>query len=210
MAAIKPRIRGLDVDAFNKHEKHKGIIMRRKYFMIPLAGLFVLALGASVAARAESKREIDVAVADTLQQFTNANPAHHELLHKSVGVLVFPRITKAGVGIGGEHGDGALVKSGSTVNYYSVSSASLGLTLGAGQRSEVILFMTREALAKFENSEGFNVGVDAQVAMVSQGAGGDYDSETLKKPILGFVFDEKGLIGDISLKGTKIKQITPN
>jgi lipid-binding SYLF domain-containing protein len=51
--------------------------------------------------------------------------------------------------------------------------------------------------------------VDAQVALVSQGAGGAYDSETLKKPILGFVFDEKGLIGDLSLKGSKIKQIEP-
>jgi len=184
--------------------------MRRQYLAIPLVGLFVLALGASVAAQAESKAELDVAVSDTLQKFTNANPAHGELLHKSAGILVFPRITKAGVGIGGEHGDGALLKHGTTINYYSVSSASLGLTLGAGQRSEIILFMTREALEKFENSEGFNVGVDAQVAMVSQGAGGGYDSETLRKPILGFVFDEKGLLGDLSLKGSKIKKITPN
>ena len=69
--------------------------------------------------------------------------------------------------------------------------------------------MTREALAKFEASHTFSVGVDAQVAMVSQGAGGAYDTETLKKPILGFVFDEKGLIGDLSLKGSKIKQIEP-
>ena len=67
--------------------------------------------------------------------------------------------------------------------------------------------MTQEALGKFEASDGYNLGVDAQVAVVSKGAGGNYDSETLKKPILGFVFDEKGLIGDISLKGTKIKRI---
>jgi lipid-binding SYLF domain-containing protein len=71
------------------------------------------------------------------------------------------------------------------------------------------LFMTREALNKFEASNSFNVGVDAQVAVVSQGAGGGYDTETMKKPILGFVFDEKGLIGDLSLKGSKIKKIEP-
>src|ERR1700720_922200 len=183
--------------------------MLRKNVIISLVGLFVLTVGASVAARADSKQEIDVAVSDTLQRFTSANPAHAELLRKAAGVLVFPRITKAGAGIGGEHGNGALLKGGATVNYYSVSSASLGLTLGAGQRSEVLLFMTREALAKFEASSTWNVGVDAQVALVSQGAGGAYDSETLKKPILGFVFDEKGLIGDISLKGSKIKQIEP-
>src|SRR4030081_587353 len=177
--------------------------------VVMLIGLLVLTLGASVAARAESKQEIDVAVKDTLQRFTNANPAHGELLRKAVGVLVFPHITKAGAGIGGEHGNGALLKGGTIANYYSLTSASLGLTLGAGQRSEVLLFMTHDALEKFEASHTWNVGVDAQVALVSQGAGGGYDTETLKKPILGFVFDEKGLIGDLSLKGSKIKQIEP-
>jgi lipid-binding SYLF domain-containing protein len=172
-----------------------------------MMGLFALTLSVAATVRAESKQEIDVAVSDSLQKFTATNPAHGELLHKAAGVLVFPRITKAGAGIGGEHGDGALLKQGITSQYYSLSSASVGLTLGAGQRTEILLFMTREALEKFEASEGFNVGVDAQVALVSKGAGGNYDSETLKKPILGFVFDEKGLIGDISLKGSKIKKI---
>lgn len=181
--------------------------MIRTKNVIAMVGLFALALGVSAGARAESRQEIDVAVSDSLQKFTNANPAHAQLLSEAVGVLVFPRITKAGAGIGGEHGDGALLKSGVTKHYYSVSSASLGLTLGAGQRTEIILFMTQESLHKFEESKGYNLGVDAQVAVVSKGAGGNYDSETLKKPILGFVFDEKGLIGDISLKGTKIKRI---
>src|ERR1700736_1753828 len=183
--------------------------MLRRNVVISLVGFLVLTLGASVAARAESKQEIDVSVKDTLQRFTTANPAHAELLRKAVGVLVFPRITKAGAGIGGEHGNGALLKGGSIVTYFSLTSASLGLTLGAGQRSEVLLFMTHEALSKFEASHTWSVGVDAQVALVSQGAGGAYDTETLRKPILGFVFDEKGLIGDLSLKGSKIKQTHP-
>jgi lipid-binding SYLF domain-containing protein len=182
--------------------------MLRKNLVI-LVGLLVLTLGASVAARAESKQEIDVSVKDAMQRFTNANPAHGELLRKAVGVLVFPHITKAGAGIGGEHGNGALLKGGSSAGYYSLTSGSLGLTLGAGQRTEVLLFMTHDALAKFEASHTWNVGVDAQVALVSKGAGGEYDTNTLRKPILGFVFDEKGLIGDLSLKGTKIKRIEP-
>src|SRR5260221_3396430 len=162
--------------------------MLRKSAVVSLIGLFVLTLGATVAARADSKREIDVSVAETLQRFTNANPAHSELLRKAAGVLVFPRITKAGAGIGGEHGEGALHKGGTTVNYYSLTSASLGLTLGAGQRSQILLFINREALAKFQVGNSFQVGVDAQVALVSQGAGGAYASETLMYPFLGFVF----------------------
>jgi len=181
--------------------------MLRKNIVMSVVALLVLSLGASVAARAESKQEIDVSVSDALQRFTKADPGHPQLLNKAVGVLVFPRITKAGVGIGGEHGEGALLKGGITTQYYSLSSASLGLTLGAGQRSEILLFMTREALAKFEASNGYNLGVDAEVAVMSKGAGSEYDSENLRKPIIGFVFGEKGLIGDVSLKGSKIKKI---
>ena len=178
--------------------------MIRKHILMSLVGVFAFVLGAGVAAHAESKKEIDAAVSETLQRFTNADPAHPRLLQKAVGVLVFPRITKAGVGIGGEHGDGALLKGGTTVSYYSLTSASVGLTLGAGRRSEVLLFMTPEALSKFESSHGYELGVDTQVAVVSKGAGGQYDTETLNKPILGFVFGEKGLIGDVSLRGSKI------
>jgi len=182
-------------------------MMLRTKFVIAMMGSFALALAVSGGVRAESTREIDVSVSDALQKFTDANPAHGELVRKAAGILVFPRITKAGAGIGGEHGDGALLKGGVTTEYYSLSSASVGLTLGAGQRTEILLFMTREALAKFEASKGYDLGVDAQIAVISKGAGGSYDSESLKKPILGFVFDEKGLIGDISLKGSKIKRI---
>ena len=181
--------------------------MLRTKIVIAMMGSLALALGVSGGVRAESAQEIDVSVSDSLQKFTDANPAHGELVRKAAGILIFPRITKAGAGIGGEHDDGALLKGGAISRYYSLSSASVGLTLGAGQRTEILLFMTREALAKFEASKGYNLGVDAQVAVLSKGVGGNYDSESLKKPILGFVFDEKGLIGDISLKGSKIKRI---
>jgi len=69
--------------------------------------------------------------------------------------------------------------------------------------------MTHEALRKFEASKGYKFGADADVAVVSNGAAGAYDTETLKKPILGFIFGEKGLIGDVSVSGSKIKRIEP-
>src|SRR5258708_9535562 len=114
--------------------------MLRKNVVISLVGLLVLTLGASVAARAESKQEIDVSVKDTLQRFTTANPAHVELLRKAAGVVVFPRITKAGAGIGGEHGNGALLKRGAIVNSLIFSSSSLGAPARAGRRTAGALF----------------------------------------------------------------------
>jgi lipid-binding SYLF domain-containing protein len=75
------------------------------------------------------------------------------------------------------------------------------------KHSQVILFQTQEALDKFLNSSNWSAGADASVAVVKTGAGGALDSQTLSKPILAFVFGEKGLMGDASLKGAKISKI---
>jgi len=169
--------------------------------------LMMLSLFASSAAFADSKGEIDASVSQALKQFYAMNAKHKELADKAAGMLVFPRITKGGVGIAGEYGEGVLQVNGMTVDYYKITSASIGLTLGVASRSEIVMFMTQESLDKFKESEGWKIGVDAGVAIVSQGAGGQYDTKTLQQPILGFVFGEKGLIGDLSLEGSKITKM---
>jgi lipid-binding SYLF domain-containing protein len=170
-------------------------------------GLAIIALFASTVSLAASKVEIDASVSTALKKWHAINPNHRELASKAAGMLVFPRVTKGGVGIAGEYGEGVLRVNHQTVGYYSLSSASVGLTLGIAKHSEIILFMTQEALDKFTNSKGWSIGADTEVALIKAGAGGEYDSETLKKPILGFVFGEKGLIADISLEGSKINSI---
>jgi lipid-binding SYLF domain-containing protein len=179
--------------------------MKRKLFAA--AGLAVAALLMSAVSFGATKAEIDERVHVAMHQFYELNPQHKDLVARAKGVLVFPRITKGGVGVGGEFGEGALRIDGKNVSYYSVSSASVGLTLGLAKRKEVILFMTQEALDKFMNSHGWTVGADTNVAVLSKGAGGDYDTQTLQRPILGFVFGEKGLIGDISLEGAKVTKL---
>jgi lipid-binding SYLF domain-containing protein len=170
-------------------------------------GLAVIALFAGAAALAASKAEIDASVGTAVRHFHALNPANKELMHKAAGVLVFPRVTKGGIGVAGEYGEGALRVNHQTVGYYSLSSASIGLTLGIAKHSEIIMFMTQDALDNFMNSKGWSIGADTGVALIKTGAGGDYDTQTLQKPILGFVFGEKGLIGDLSLEGSKINSI---
>src|ERR1700684_266047 len=170
-------------------------------------GLAILALGTSAAVLAANEMQIDHRVSKTLQHCDAINPANVSLGQKAAGMLVFPRVTKAGVGIGGEHGEGALLVGGKTMGYYSVGAASVGLTLGLAKHSEIIMFMTQEALDKFTSSDGWSIGADAGITVVSGGASGSYDTQTQQKPILGFVFAEKGLIGDLSLQGSKISKI---
>jgi len=154
-----------------------------------------------------TKDEIDAHVQHALTKFNQLNPANQDLVARAKGILVFPRVTKAGAGVAGEFGEGALRVNGQNVGYYSLTSASVGLTLGVAKHDEIIMFMTQEALDKFTSTKGWAVGADTGIAMLSKGAGGDYDTKTLQRPILGFVFAEKGLIADVSLDGSKITQL---
>jgi lipid-binding SYLF domain-containing protein len=151
--------------------------------------------------------QIDARVQNTLMQFDQLSPTHQDLVGRAKGILVFPRVTKAGAGVAGEFGEGALLVNGKNAGYYSLSSASVGITLGVAKHSEIIMFMTQEALDKFTSSKGWAVGADTGIAVMSKGAGGSYDTKTLQRPILGFVFAEKGLIADVSLDGSKVTQL---
>jgi lipid-binding SYLF domain-containing protein len=171
------------------------------------ASLTAVSMLLSTVSFGASKAQIDQGVHATVQEFYQLNPMHKDLVARAKGALVFPKVTKGGVGVGGQFGEGALLINGKNAGYYSVSSASVGLTLGLAKHKEVILFMTQEALDKFMNSHGWSIGADTGVAVLSKGAGGQYDTQTLQRPILAFVFGEKGLIGDISLEGTKVTKL---
>src|SRR5215469_13951024 len=166
----------------------------------------VLALIGTVA-RAVDTSAIDQQVSATLDKFYALSKDNKPLAQKAAAVLVFPDITKGGIGVGGEHGDGALQEGGKTVGYYSISGASIGLTLGLSHHSQVILFNTPEARDKFLNSNNWSVGADTSVAVMKKGAGGNYDTQSLSKPVNVFVFGERGLMGDASLGGAKISKI---
>ncbi len=175
--------------------------------LMAVTGLAVLGLAASAPSFARSKAEIDASADAATKHFYAMSPRNRELADKAVGMLVFGHVTKAGVGVAGEFGEGVLRVNGQDVNYYSVTSGSVGLTIGVAKHREIILFMTQDSLDRCTKSAGWSVGADAAVAVVKTGAGGDYDTVTLSKPILGFVFGEKGLIGDLSIEGSKISKI---
>jgi lipid-binding SYLF domain-containing protein len=174
---------------------------------LPFAAIATLMTLIGTAALAANTAAIDQQAAATLDRFYALSDQNKYLAQNAAAVLVFPKITKAGIGVGGEHGDGALQEDGKTVGYYSISGASVGLTLGMAQHSEVILFNTTEARDKFLKSSDWSIGADTSVAVVKKGAGGTYDTQTMKKPVIAFVFGEKGLMGDASLQGGKISKI---
>ena len=130
-----------------------------------------------------------------------------EFARGAKGLLIMPNVKKAAFIIGGEYGEGALRIGGKTVGYYNIVSGSFGLQIGAEAKDIIIAFMTREALNGFRGSDGWEAGVDGNVALITIGAGERVDTRTIKDPIVGFVFDVKGLMADISLKGAKFTKL---
>jgi lipid-binding SYLF domain-containing protein len=165
------------------------------------------ALGSGDFLHAASSVEIDSKVDATLKMFHWKVKGGKELEKKAKGVLVFPSVIKAGFWIGGEFGEGALRVNGQTIDYYNVAGVSFGLQFGVQSKSVLLLFMTKEAFADFRNSAGWRAGVDGAVALATLGAGGALNTQTLTRPIIGFVFGNKGLMVDVSLTGSKITKI---
>jgi len=167
---------------------------------------FSLIIGSGMAL-AKSAQEIDVGVDVTLDEFKKDIRGGEEFLNSAKGVLVFPEVIKAGFVVGGTYGEGALRIGGKTVDYYSTAAASFGLLAGAQSVRIIIVFMQEDALQKFQASQGWEAGVDGSVTLVDIGAAGTLDTTTIKDPIVGFVFGNKGLMADLSLTGSKYTKI---
>ena len=182
--------------------------MPRNLIWAAIFSLFAI-FTAAPSARAASAHEIDVGVNETLDRFFYKIGGARELARKSVGILVFPSIVKAGFGFGGEYGEGSLRLRGErgSVAYYNTLSASFGFQLGVQERSVIIMFMTPEALDQFRRTAGWKVGVDGSVAIVTLGLGGSIDTNKITSPVVGFILDPKGLMYNLTLEGSKISRI---
>ena len=170
--------------------------------------IFILLIGLN--ANAKSTLEIDAAIESAIDRFTNEIQGAQTYLDGARGMLVVPKMIKAGLVLGMEYGEGALVVDNIKVQYYRAFSGSLGLQLGIGSKDLIILFYDDEAMDDFLYSSGWQVGVDGSVAILDMGAGGSLDSTEAQDPIVGFVFGHKGLIAGLSLEGTKFTKIWPD
>ena len=173
--------------------------------------LVVLTVMAVVAGPRESSAasaaEINIGVDATIERFRKEVDGGDAFLKKAAAVLVFPSIIKAGIGIGGEYGEGALRIGGKTVEYYSTVAASIGFQLGAQSKSLLLVFMAEGVLAEFRRSDGWKAGVDGSVAVIEWGVGEDINTIDVKDPIIGFMFNNKGLMYNLTIEGSKFSRI---
>jgi lipid-binding SYLF domain-containing protein len=128
---------------------------------------------------------------------------------KAQAILVFPSVKKAGLGIGGQYGEGTLLKNGTAAAYYKTTGASFGLQAGGQSYGYAMFFMNAKALDEFVNASGFEVGVGPSVVLIDEGKAKTTTTTTMKDDIYAFVFGQKGLMAGLGIQGNKITKITP-
>jgi lipid-binding SYLF domain-containing protein len=160
---------------------------------------------------AATAQAIDAGADKALEQFKSQVKGADDLLRTAKGYLVFPEVIQAGIGIGGQYGEGVLRIGGTSASYYSITAASIGFQLGAQRKSIVIVFLQDQALQNFQTKaqadSAWNVGVDGSVAILNLGGQASVDSATINQPIVGFVFGQAGLMYNLSLQGSKVAKL---
>ena|SRR3989337_2635182 len=159
-------------------------------------------------AGAMTRHAIDKAVGEKIEMFKSEVTGGADLLKRSSAVLVFPSIIKGGIGFGAEYGEGALVDHDLPItSYYNLVSLSFGWQLGAQMKSMFFVFMTDESVATFKENRGWKLGVDGSVAVLTLGANKSLDTTQLLSPVVAIALDQKGLMYNLTLEGTKITRI---
>jgi len=174
-------------------------------FVAALAAAATLALPqpAAAATAAELNRDAQAA----LNSLYAKNPGAKAIGKDAVAVLVFPGIIKAGLGIGGQYGEGVLYRGGKAVAYYNTTGASYGLQAGAQKYGYAMFFLSEGTLKYLEQSEGFEVGVGPSVVIADEGLAKSATTTTVKDKIYAFIFDQKGAMAALGIQGNKITKI---
>lgn len=176
-------------------------------------GLGLMALGTTAACGngigGNGSARIDARVDATLAEMAAKYPGTNKLRSSAAGMLVMPLMTEAGLGLGGGFGRGALRVQDFTVDYYSATSASAGLQIGAQQYAHVLFFMTQDALRDFRSSRGWALGANAEFTILETAETLQAETTTALSPVIAVIFAQAGLRLGATIEGVKYTRIIP-
>lgn len=186
--------------------------MNKRHFIAALVGVMVLATGCTTTTPTSRdsvtrRQAIDASVDNALATLIRQDPGARQLVDLAQAVLVFPSVLEAGFMVGARRGDGALRRGGKTVSYHRTTGGSFGLQAGAQSTAMFILFMTEEALTRFEKSRGWTAGVDATVTLLTVGANAQVTSATVQQPVIGYVLSNQGIMAGVTVDGSRITRL---
>jgi len=168
--------------------------------MVPAPGAF-----AETDAEADAGLRADSRAA--LASLYSQTPAAKALGEQAKAVLVFPNVVKAGFIVGAQYGNGVMLRGGKTVGYYNTVQGSVGYQAGVEKFGYALFLMTDSAVKYVNDTAGWELGVGPEVVIIDQGGAAQLSTTTAKKDVYAFYFDQKGLMGGVSIQGTKVTHL---
>ncbi len=176
--------------------------MKQSLSFLSLTLALLLVSGCSTAPKSQTARDdLKDTAQQTVAQFQDKDPSLQDVLNRSAGYAVFPKVAKAGAVAGGAFGRGVLYENGRMAGYTNVEQASVGLQLGGEKYSELIVFQDQDALNKFKNGT-YAMSAEATAVAMKKGAA---KNTQFKNGIAVFTMNDKGLMAEAALAGQKFK-----
>lgn len=157
------------------------------------------------AAAARIDRDVD----NVLRNLYDTTPSARMLSKRAKGILVFPGVVQAGFIGGAEFGTGAMRQGGRTVDYYNFFAGSFGFQAGAQSFNYVMFLMTQSALDHVNRTAGWELGVGPTIVVVDAGMARRLTTTTLRSDVYAFILGQRGLMGGLGVRGSKITRINP-
>ena len=158
-------------------------------------------------AAAASASELTRNAQNSLQRLVDNSSKALRLSREAKAVLIFPSIVKAGFLVGGQFGEGVLLRDGKPKGYYNTVAVSYGLQIGAQKYGYALFFMTDDAMKYLDKSDGWELGTAPSIVVIDSGATGGVSTTTAQSDMYAFFFGQKGLMAGLGLQGTKITKI---
>jgi len=173
--------------------------------LLPTLLAAITALGGVRGALAAESRESEAKA--TLNALYESRPAAKALGAKAKAILVFPDVRKGGIILGGQSGEGVLLKNGKLAGRYRVDGLLVGLEVGAQSFAYTIFFMSDAAFEQMRATHGLEIGTDPNIVLVDSGAAKEVTTGTTQADVYAYVTNQKGLMGGISVQGLKFTEI---
>jgi lipid-binding SYLF domain-containing protein len=149
----------------------------------------------------DSKDKMELSAATAIINAKEKDPALVKWFEEAYAYAVFPKVGKGGIGIGGAHGKGIVIRGDATVGTTSLSQLTIGFQLGGQVYAEFVMFKDKTAFDNFARGN-FEMGAQVSAVAVTLGASADTDYDG---GVAVFTIADGGLMYEASVGGQKFK-----
>ena len=152
--------------------------------------------------KAQDEQAKEKLVADSKEakaDFIKTDASMTKLFNDSYGYVIFPKIGKGAIIIGGSGGNGVVYEKGKTIGTAKMAQVSVGAQVGGESYREVIFFENKEALDRFRDNK---VEFSGQVSAVAAKSGASLNAKYADGVAI-FTQDLSGLMAEAAVGGQK-------